>query len=192
MRGSRCWAVADPEVGGLGRLWAGWRMPYVSSVTEGPARGSDVANSSGDDPDCVFCRILQSGLPDEETLCVWRNDIAAVICNAYPYASGHVLAMPIRHIAVPEELSEEEGTELWRVMVDCVVAIRRAYKPEGVNVGANLGVAAGAGIPGHLHFHVLPRWVGDTNFMTTVAETRVLPEALSVTWARLREAWPRR
>lgn len=169
---------------GLGRLWAGWRMPYVTEAT------TDIAASPGD-PDlpeyCVFCRILSADRPDEETFVVWRGPTTALILNAYPYASGHLLAMPRRHVGDPEELTAEESQALWSTTWAGVAALRRAYQPDGVNVGANLGRAAGAGIPGHLHFHALPRWVGDTNFLTTVAEARVLPEALPVTWTRLRE-----
>lgn len=155
-------------------LWAGWRGEYVGG--EQPAG-------------CVFCGILASGRPDEETFVVWRGDGVAVLLNAFPYTSGHVLVLPERHEAELEDLSAEESAALWRTGVATVAAVKRAYSPGGVNLGANLGPAAGAGIPGHLHLHVLPRWAGDTNFMTSVADVRVLPEALSTTWRKLREAW---
>ncbi len=163
---------------GLDRLWAGWRSEYVASA------GGD------DDGSCVLCRILTSDLPDEETYVVWRGQHTAVVLNAYPYGSGHVMALPLRHVAVLDELQDTESAELWRTTTTAVAAIRRAYSPGGVNLGANIGQASGAGVPGHLHLHALPRWSGDTNFMTSVAEVRVLPEALPVTWRKLREAWP--
>jgi len=112
------------------------------------------------------------------------------VLNAYPYTSGHLMVLPNRHVGDLEALEPGEAAELWDGVRRAVVAIKAAYRPGGINVGANLGRPAGAGIPGHLHFHALPRWDGDTNFMTTVAEVRVLPEPLDETWAKLREAWP--
>ncbi|MGH9101492.1 MAG: HIT family protein [Acidimicrobiales bacterium] len=154
-------------------------MPYVTAGEPSPSPA----------PACVFCEILASGERDEATHVLWRGDRAAVVLNAYPYAPGHVMAMPLRHVASFEDLGPSESQELWQAVVSSVAAIRSAYRPGGLNVGANLGRPAGAGIPGHLHMHVLPRWAGDTNFMTTVAETRVLPEPLDVSWRRLRAAW---
>ena len=113
-----------------------------------------------------------------------------MILNAYPYNSGHVMVLPNRAVADLDDLTREEHEELWRLVTDAVTAIRAAYSPEGVNVGLNLGRAAGAGVPDHLHVHCLPRWAGDTNFMTSVAETRVLPEPLDETHSRLTAAWP--
>jgi ATP adenylyltransferase len=164
----------------LEHLWAGWRGEYIASATP----------ETQDGPACVFCRILQSGLPDEETLVVWRGDRVAVLMNAYPYNSGHVMVLPLRHESDVENLTAGESSEVWETAVKAVQAVKEAYSPGGVNMGANLGPAAGAGVPGHLHLHVLPRWAGDTNFMTSVADARVLPEALSVSWAKLRDAWP--
>jgi ATP adenylyltransferase len=174
----------------LERLWAGWRMAYVSAAAE-----ADDVPSAGDDRNgpqaCVFCRILESGEPDETTYVVWRGRRSFAILNAYPYASGHLMVMPRRHVGELEELEAEEAAEMWTAAADAVVALKAAYRPDGVNLGMNLGRSAGAGMPGHLHVHVLPRWYGDTNFMTTVAEARVLPEALPDTFRRLRAAWPR-
>ena len=164
----------------LDRLWAGWRSEYIDEVTS-PA--SDVRSS-------VVRRILESGLPDEETHIVWRGPLTFAILNRYPYISGHVLVMPFREVGQLEELTADEHTELWRAVTDAVSAIKAAYRPDGLNIGVNLGVAGGAGVPDHVHVHVMPRWNADSNFMTAVAETRVLPEALPVTWAKLREAWP--
>jgi ATP adenylyltransferase len=112
------------------------------------------------------------------------------ILNAYPYTSGHLMAMPTRHVADLEDLSAAESGDLWATMAASVRALKRAYKPDGINVGANLGRAAGAGVPGHFHMHVLGRWAGDTNFMTAVADARVLPEPLSDSATKLHAAWP--
>ncbi len=165
----------------LEQLWAGWRMPYIT--------GEDTSGEEGGS-DCVFCRILSSGEPDDRTYVVWRGHWSAAVLNAYPYASGHLMVMPLRHVAGLEEVTQPEAAELWATVTDAVRALKSAYQPQGVNLGANLGQAAGAGLPDHLHLHALPRWMADTNFMTTVAGTRVLPEALPDTWARLRAAWP--
>ena len=168
---------------GLGHLWAGWRNEYVSSVAGGSPPQSE--------HECVFCRILASGEPDEVTYVLWRGRFCVAVLNAYPYNSGHLMVMPLRHIGDLESLEPEESAELWQAVTTGVRALKAAYAPGGVNVGANLGRAAGAGVPDHLHVHCLPRWGGDTNFVTTLAEIRVLPESLPVTWERLRAAWPR-
>ena len=175
----------------LERLWAGWRGEYVSSV--GPETGDDAiaGDGSGDrEGGCVFCRILASDLPDDETYVVWRGEHCIAILNAYPYTSGHVLVMPTRHVGEMESLSDDEARELWSAVTAAVVALKAAYTPEGLNVGINLGRPAGAGVPGHFHVHALPRWNGDTNFMTSVAEARVLPESLPATFQKLSAAWP--
>jgi diadenosine tetraphosphate (Ap4A) HIT family hydrolase len=122
---------------------------------------------------------------------VWRGEATFVVLNAYPYASGHVLVLPLRHAGALADLTGDEATELWAATQAAVGAIEAAYEPDGINMGANLGRAAGAGLPSHVHLHVLPRWSGDTNFMTTVAETRVMPETLQLSWKRLNDAWPR-
>ncbi|HVA74929.1 MAG TPA: HIT domain-containing protein [Acidimicrobiales bacterium] len=167
----------------LERLWAGWRSDYMQSVTGQPP--SDAAG------ECVFCSILDSGRPDEDTHIVWRHPagVAFAILNAYPYTSGHLMVMPIRHVADLEDLDADEATAVWATLRSAVVALKEAYSPDGINVGANLGKSAGAGVPGHFHMHAVPRWNGDTNFMTAVADARVLPEALSVSADRLRAAW---
>jgi len=166
----------------LDRLWAEWRSTYVSSVAV--AAGTDGGEGS------VFARILASGAPDSDTHVLWRGASCFAILNAFPYGSGHLLVMPYREVAALEDLSQDEHEELWSGVRDGVVAIKAAYLPDGVNVGMNLGQSAGAGIPGHLHVHCLPRWQGDTNFMTSVAETRVLPEGLDESWRKLTAAWP--
>ena len=165
---------------GLERLWAGWRATYIETA------GEPIASAPNG---CVFCGLFESGEADERTHVVWRSNLVVAILNAFPYGSGHLLVMPARHVGGLGELSAEERVALWDAVHAGEAAIRAAYQPGGVNLGANLGRAAGAGIPGHLHVHLLPRWDGDTNFMTTVAETRVLPEPLEVTWRKLHEAW---
>jgi ATP adenylyltransferase len=174
----------------LEQLWAGWRSAYVSSVSAGeePEPVEDVSGSESGA--CVFCAILASPEPDEERHVVWTGGRTAVLLNAFPYATGHLLVMPVRHVAEVEDLEEDEALELWAAVRDSVVALKATYRPDGLNLGINLGRAAGAGIPGHLHVHAMPRWVGDTSFVTAVASLRVMPEALSDTWAKLRAAWP--
>jgi diadenosine tetraphosphate (Ap4A) HIT family hydrolase len=165
----------------LDRLWAGWRSSYVksldSSTVPAGAQGS------------LFERILATTEPDETAGIIHRGPLVAVILNAYPYGSGHVLVLPNRAVGRLAELDADESRELWQTVQHAVAVIETVYKPGGVNVGLNQGSAAGAGVPDHLHVHVLPRWNGDTNFMTTVAETRVLPEPLEETARRLRAQW---
>ena len=175
----------------LDHLWAGWRMTYVTSA-DAPAPEVVHAGEPLDDPEtCVFCRIAASGPPSAENGVLWVGESVFAVLNAYPYASGHLMVLPLRHVRSLGDLTEQEAAELWAVLRSAVAAMEATYRPEGVNLGANLGRAAGAGIPRHLHLHAVPRWLGDTNFMTSVAETRVLPEALSVSWERLVAAWPR-
>lgn len=120
-----------------------------------------------------------------ESLVVWRNASIMIVLNLYPYTTGHLLVVPRRHVEHLEDLEEAESAALWAGLRKGAAALKAAYQPEGINIGFNLGGAAGAGIPGHLHGHVLPRWYGDSNFMTSVASTRVLPESLDVTWERI-------
>ena len=155
----------------LERLWAGWRSEYVSSA--------------GDDVGCVLCRVLE-----EDSNVVWRGQLCAAVLNAFPYTSGHLMVVPSRHLDELDEMSQDEEVELWATVRKAVTALKGAYDPEGINLGANLGRAAGAGVLGHFHVHVLPRWNGDTNFMTSVAETRVLPESLDSSYQKLKTTWP--
>ena len=168
----------------IDRLWAGWRIPYVASEGDG-------SNIPRDPSKSLFENIEQCGLPDDQTYVLWRGDRCFALLNAYPYTSGHLMVLPKRAVAEIEMLDPDEHAELWAAVRDAIVALKTAYRPEGINVGINLGAAAGAGVPGHLHVHVLPRWMADTNFVTAVAEARVLPEALSSTWEKLSAAWPR-
>jgi diadenosine tetraphosphate (Ap4A) HIT family hydrolase len=164
----------------MDRMWAGWRSSYVAAAGNGALAGDG----------SVFRRILDSGLPDEETHVVWRGENVFAILNAFPYTNGHLLIMPYREVGELEHLRADEAAELWAAVHDAVIAVKEVYSPHGINVGLNLGEAAGAGIPSHLHVHVLPRWSADSNFMTAVAEARVLPEALGDSWHKLRRAWP--
>jgi ATP adenylyltransferase len=165
----------------LEHLWAGWRTAFVSGAAGQAAGGG-----------CVFDAIIGSGLSDAEAHILWRhpNGLVIALLNAYPYTSGHLMIMPTRHIGDLESLTLEESGAIWEGVSAAVRAIKTSYRPDGLNVGANLGRAAGAGVPGHFHVHVLPRWNGDTNFMTTVADARVLPETLSSSAEKLRSAWP--
>lgn len=161
----------------LERLWAGWRAAYIDTIaTQAP---------SGD---CLFCGLLREEADEAGLLAA--NDRVYAVLNAYPYTSGHLMVAPVRHEGELDALTEEEAAALMTMTQAATTAVRLAYEPDGINVGMNLGRAAGAGVPGHLHVHVLPRWVGDTNFLTSVAEARVLPEPLSATLERLRAAWP--
>lgn len=175
----------------LEQLWAGWRHEYVVAATEAERRGADGHGEGGHSErgQCVFCRIAASGPPSAENGVVWRGELAFAVLNAYPYASGHLLVLPVRHLAGLSELTGEESAALWSASRAAVDAVTDAYGPDGVNLGANLGRAAGAGIPRHLHLHVVPRWSGDTNFMTSVAGVRVMPESLVVAWEKLHAAW---
>ena len=175
----------------LDHLWAGWRAEFVGSAGPDSHHEKD-AKKAQDAAGCVFCGLLASGLPDEQIHVVWRHGSGLVLAvlNAYPYTSGHLMVLPSRHVADLEGLEAEERAQVWEGVRAAVQAVKAAYKPQGVNLGANLGKAAGAGIPGHFHMHVVPRWGGDTNFMTAVADARVLPEPLSESATKLRRAWP--
>jgi ATP adenylyltransferase len=162
----------------LDRLWAGWRSAYIEGVAAEP-----------EGPDgCLMCDLAAAD-PDE-ALVVTGNELAFAVMNAYPYTSGHVMLAPRRHEAELDGLDPDEGAALMRLAQQATTALKVAYRPQGINVGVNVGRAAGAGVPGHVHFHALPRWNGDTNFMTSIAEARVLPEDLRTSWRKLKDAWP--
>lgn len=163
----------------LDRIDAAWRRRYVEVASQ----------PGGASPDaCIFCA-LADGPVDASTGVLYLDDTTFVVLNAYPYGSGHVLVLPRRHVPDIPGLTAQESDDLWHATTRTLGAIEAAYHPDGANLGANLGRAGGAGIPGHLHLHLLPRWDGDTNFMTSVAETRVLPEGLSDTFAKLHAAF---
>jgi len=164
----------------LERLWAGWRMAYIENADR------DEADDKGA---CVLCRL--AGAPDDgDALVLERTPSTFTVMNAFPYTTGHVMVSPVRHVGEIDALESDEGAVLFAALQRAVVAIKAATKCDGINIGANLGRVAGAGVPGHFHMHALPRWNGDTNFMTTVAEARVLPEDLRTTYTKLRAAWP--
>lgn len=155
-------------------LWSPWRMEYIE-------------NHKGDAV-CVFC--WAPGQEDgPENLIVHRGWLNYVILNRFPYTNGHLMVVPYEHQAQLESLDPEVRAEMMELTAQAVQVLKAVYHPQAFNLGMNLGVAAGAGIADHLHMHVVPRWSGDTNFMSTVAQTRVLPEALEVTYRRLHEAW---
>lgn len=170
----------------LARLWAGWRTGYISRIAKDDAEVRPDADGRS-----LFERILEADLPDEESFVLWRGERCFAVLNVFPYGSGHLMVLPNRAVPDLGDLDGDEAAELWAGVHTAVAAIRAAYEPDGVNVGLNLGAGAGAGVPDHLHVHCLPRWAGDTNFMTTVGEARVLPEPLGVTWTKLRDAWNR-
>lgn len=155
------------------RLWAGWRMAYVEKAT----------TTAG----CLFCGLARRK-PAPESLLLERNDDCLIVLNAFPYNCGHLMVAPVRHRGWIASLSDGEQAAVWDGLARSEEALRRAYRPHGINVGLNLGRPAGAGVVGHVHFHLVPRWNGDTNFMPVVADTRVLPESLDRTYARLKDA----
>lgn len=160
----------------LERFSAAWRESYVTS-----AFNNEFDNER---KECVFC-VLGTEPADESTGVLKKSAYSFLVLNAFPYGSGHLLVVPYRHVASPEELSDDEYRDFTELLRDATTALNKAYGPDGMNVGMNLGTAAGAGIPKHLHAHALPRWNGDTNFMTSIGETRVLSESLESTWRKV-------
>lgn len=157
----------------MDRLWSPWRYRYVS--TTGPSGG------------CIFCEKAASS-DDRENLVLLRAERNFLLLNLYPYTSGHLMIAPYQHVATLADAEPETLEEMMRLTARAEKALRGVYRPEGFNVGMNLGECAGAGVPGHIHMHVLPRWPGDASFMTSVGETRVLPETLETTYDRLKSA----
>jgi ATP adenylyltransferase len=154
-------------------LWTPWRYAYVSTAEK----------ASG----CVFCNAVKAG-DDEKNLIVYRGKYCFVILNAYPYTPGHVMIVPYAHLNELQKLPPEAATEMMALSQRIESVLRELYQPDGINLGMNIGKAAGAGIAGHIHMHVLPRWVADANFVSVVGETRVLPELLAETWKRMTAA----
>ena len=160
-----------PPASNLERLWTPWRMQYVGG---GPAEEG-----------CVFCNRL-AGDDDVDALILYRGKRAFLIMNLFPYNTGHLMIVPNQHVASPEELDEETQFEMALLVPIVLRAVRRALNPGGFNLGMNLGWVAGAGIAAHMHQHVVPRWSGDANFMPILANTKVLPELIPVTYAKIR------
>jgi len=157
----------------MDHLWSPWRYSYVQTATPDDA--------------CIFCA-KAAGSRDEENLVVHRARLNFILLNLYPYNNGHVMIAPYEHVATLEDAREETAAEMMLLTRLVQVHLRSIYRPGGFNFGMNIGEAAGAGVAGHIHMHVVPRWRGDANFMTTIGETRVLPEDLSETYRKLREA----
>jgi ATP adenylyltransferase len=153
-------------------LWTPWRYAYVSSVDKTPG--------------CIFCDLPRLG-DDERALIVHRGRHNYIVLNAFPYTCGHSMVVPYEHLDRLSKLAAETLAEMTELSQKLEAVLYEVYSPDGVNLGMNIGKAAGAGVAGHLHMHVLPRWVADGNFMTVVGETRVLPELLADTYARLKE-----
>jgi ATP adenylyltransferase len=137
---------------------------------------------------CVFC-IVQEMDDSAENLIAFRGVRAYVILNRYPYTSGHLMVVPFEHQAHFEDIAQEARAEMMELTIRCMLVLRKIYHPQAFNMGANIGESAGAGIKSHVHIHIVPRWQGDTNFMSIVGETRVLPEALEVTYRRVRDGF---
>ena len=157
------------------RVWSPWRSKYIASGVD----------SQSDE--CVFCRIAASADRDAENYVLHRGAHAFVVLNLYPYITGHLMVVPYLHTSELDLVAKEITDEMMDLTKRSQTALRKVYTPSGFNVGMNLGAAAGAGIADHIHIHLLPRWTGDTNFMTTVGESRVIPEALDVTYAKLKD-----
>ncbi len=155
-------------------LWSPWRMNYIEN--------------SKKELGCVFCN-AQAQTDSAENLIAFRGVNAYVILNRYPYTSGHLMVIPFSHLPNLEELTSETRAEMMELTSRCTTILREVYRTQSFNVGVNIGEAAGAGVLGHVHIHIVPRWAGDTNFMSSVGETRVLPEALEDTYQRIRQAF---
>jgi ATP adenylyltransferase len=160
----------------MDRLWAPWRMPYIMSTVKQTDDG------------CVFCRMLAER-EDERNLILQRGTRAFVVMNLFPYNTGHLMVVPLRHTGDFGSLTPEEQLELMSLVAKGQAALERCFSPHGYNIGMNLGRASGAGIADHLHYHVVPRWSGDSNFMSVVADTKVISESLIDTYARLKAAF---
>ena len=145
------------------RLWAPWRMEYITGEQK---------------PGCLFCRVIENPNDPDAELVVWRPEGAIVLLNKFPYNAGHVMVAPIAHQGELENLDEVQTADLMRATKKTITVLRQTLKPEGFNIGANTGRAAGAGIPDHIHLHVVPRWNGDTNFMPVLADVRVIAQSL--------------
>jgi ATP adenylyltransferase len=156
------------------QLWSPWRMAYIEEHTS--------------EPGCLFCD-LRRAAPGADSLVLHQEGRAFVVLNRYPYTNGHVMVVPQAHVASLEDLEPEDLADLMLLTRRSLRTLRQAYGASSFNVGANIGAAAGAGIVDHVHLHVVPRWAGDTNFMATTAETRVIPEDLTTTYQRLDQAW---
>jgi ATP adenylyltransferase len=157
-------------------LWSPWRYEYIA------AGGTAEPESQT----CIFCKLRDDPARDEANFVVHRAPHSFIVLNIYPYISGHLLVVPYDHVGELDAANKETTDELMDLTKRCQTALRDVYQPAGFNIGMNLGRSAGAGIVDHIHIHILPRWIGDTNFMSTVSNTRVIPEDLSTTYEKLR------
>jgi ATP adenylyltransferase len=157
-------------------LWSPWRYSYIKSG------GQIDEKSTG----CIFCDLLSNSATDEEKFILHRAEFNFVILNIYPYISGHIMIVPYKHIANLDQADKKTTDELMDLTKHCQTALREVYQPDGINLGMNFGKAAGAGVAEHYHLHLLPRWVGDANFMTAVGQTRTIPESLQTTYEKLK------
>jgi ATP adenylyltransferase len=163
----------------LDRLWSPWRSEYIASAGD------------ADTTVCVFCKLREEPDNDAANFVLHRASHNYVVLNRYPYISGHLLIVPYEHVGELDAAAKATTDELMDLTKRSQTALREVYRPDGFNVGMNLGRSAGAGIADHIHIHILPRWSGDTNFMTSIGETRVLPEDLATTFGKLREKFAR-
>jgi ATP adenylyltransferase len=159
-------------------LWSPWRYDYIKADDR---RLTEIVNG------CVFCTILNDSASDEEKFILHRAEFNFVILNIYPYTSGHLMVVPFAHLADLDRADKKTTDELMDLTKRCQTAIREIYQPNGINLGMNLGKAAGAGVAEHFHMHILPRWFGDVNFMTAIGETRTIPEDLRATYEKLKD-----
>lgn len=168
-------------------LWAPWRMAFINSDKKETGRKIDVW--PGGDPHCFICQgVADSFEYDRERLIVGRTETTIAILNRYPYNNGHLLIAPKRHVADMALLTSEEQRDIMSELVFWVGVIKEKMNAEGFNVGANLGRVAGAGLPGHMHWHIVPRWNGDASFITTIGSAKAIPQALDAAWELLRRA----
>jgi len=156
------------------RLWAPWRIQYVGVEQR---------------PGCLFCRVIENPDDPDAELVVWRPEGAIVLLNKFPYNPGHVMVAPIQHVSTLEDLDDDQSLALMRAVRRTLTVLRSTMNPHGFNVGANIGNAAGAGIPDHIHLHVVPRWNGDTNFMAVIDDVKIINEALAQTAEKLKRAF---
>lgn len=166
-------------------LWSGWRSDYISTL---PAQQSPNAKK-GATQSSIFRRILESEVDDQDSYIIHRSQHVFAIMNSYPYAVGHFMVVPYRQVAELSALTSEESVDLWATVTEGVTVAKTALAPDGMNVGVNLGAAAGGSVNEHLHVHVVSRWLGDNNFLVATANTKSISEALDVTADRLRQAW---
>ncbi len=183
----------------MDRLWTPWRYGYVTEKKEGRPGVPEALEAWPGDLGCVFCNmiaaldwaVMQGMDPvaaEQSIFLLERGETCFLVLNGFPYNNGHLMVVPYRHEASLAALPVATAAEMMRSARRAESVLRAVYKPQGLNMGLNMGESAGAGVAAHLHLHALPRWSGDTNFMTVVAETRILPEMLGESWARLREA----